>query len=324
MVKHVKHIPNNVITIKLSFNIDGLSLSKNSKTQFFQLVFTIVIKTNLNEYFKPFIIELQNFLTCGIKIENKQIRFEIVHIIADPPVKGFLLNVKNHKGYFSCNSCEVEGDYKGKRVCFLGSSILSRSNDSFKSKSNPEYHKDGVSPLIELPIDVTNTVVLDYMHCVCRGVMKRLLEKLVPSEFARLPSSIDDHKYWKAKEFWEILLYTGLYQFEYYAQIKLINENISNFGTIYYNQITINSKNYYNNPKDQCIILDDGSNAIIKNIYKPNSEIHNTIKLSVVKILTINDLFIKPVPSRLLMVFINVFFSKLVNDQAVVISLCHN
>ncbi|KAE9522058.1 hypothetical protein AGLY_017544 [Aphis glycines] len=158
----------------------------------------------------------------------------------------------------------VEGDYKGKRVCFLGSSILSRSNDSFKSKSNPEYHKDGVSPLIELPIDVTNTVVLDYMHCVCRGIMKRLLEKLVPSEFARLPSSIDDHKYWKAKEFWEILLYTG----------------------------------QYNNPKDQCIILDDGSNAIIKNIYKPNSEIHNTIKLSVVKILTINDLFIKPVPSR--------------------------
>lgn len=46
----------------------------------------------------------------------------------------------------------------------------------FRSKSNPEYHKDGVSPLIELPIDVTIIVVLDYMHCVCQEVMKRLFE----------------------------------------------------------------------------------------------------------------------------------------------------
>jgi len=70
----------------------------------------------------------------------------------------------------------VEGDYIKKMVCFLGISALYLSNDSFSSKSNPEYHKDGVSTLIELPIDVTNTVVLDYMHCVCQGVMDLLLE----------------------------------------------------------------------------------------------------------------------------------------------------
>lgn len=36
------------------------------------------------------------------------------------------------------------------------------------------------------------------------------LRKLVPSEFARLPRSLDDLKYWKATEFREILLYTGV------------------------------------------------------------------------------------------------------------------
>lgn len=131
-----------------------------------------------------------------------------------------------------------------------------------------------------------------------------------------------------------------------------INENLSNFGTIYYNQITLNSNNYVlscNNPKDQCTILDDGSiTIIIQNIYKPNSKIDNTIynrtiQLAVVKILTINDLFIKPLPSRHVGIYLintnhisspynivlntvkyKCFFSHLVNNQAVVISLCHN
>ncbi|XP_060857763.1 uncharacterized protein LOC132935284 [Metopolophium dirhodum] len=472
LVKQIQYIPNNM-TIKLSFNIDGLPLAKSSKTQFWPILLSftnlpIFVKKifpvgiyhsykskpgNINEYFRPFIIELQNLLTCGIKIENKQINFEINHFVADAPAKkSFLLNVKNHNGYFSCNSCEVEGDYIERRVCFLDMSAPPRTNDSFRSKSNPEYHKDGLSPLIELPIDVTSTVVLDYMHCVCQGVMKRLLEfwirgkkpvriieekksnislslfnlrKSVPSEFARLPRSLDDLEYWKATEFRQILLYTGVivlksnikkefyehflllvvsirilcsdqisdennnlalkllrqfvenyssqygpqfinynvhslihlpfyahlhgsldnyssFKYENYLQIlkksmkccryplseiqnKIfasegeelmavltydennliksfkINENISNFGTIYYNQITLSSNNYVlscSNPKDQCIILDDGNISIIKNIYKQNSKIDNTIKLTVVKILTISDLFIKPVPSR--------------------------
>jgi len=70
---------------------------------------------------------------------------------------------------------------------------------------------------------------------------------------------------------------------------------------------------------------------------------YNTIQLSVVKILTTKDLFIKPVPSRHVGIYLintncisspynitlntikfKCFFSQLVNNQAVVISLCHN
>jgi len=74
------------------------------------------------------------------------------------------------------------------------------------------------------------------MHCVCQGVVKRLLDfwvkgkkpvrmlekknyillvlfnlrKSVLSEFARLPRSLDDLEYWKATEFRKFLLYTGI------------------------------------------------------------------------------------------------------------------
>lgn len=238
LVKEIDSIPNN-ITIKLSFSIDGLPLAKSSKTQFWPILLSFInvpIFSNkifpvgiyhsfkgkpgdVNEYLRPFMNELNSILTSGIKINDKLINFEVAHIVADAPAKAYLLNVKNHNGYFSCSSCEVEGDYIENKVCFLDFSAPLRTNNSFRLKSNSEYHKHGFSPLIDLPIDIIKCVVLDYMHCVCQGVMKRLLEfwikgkkpvrileakkdsislslfnlrKSVPSEFARLPRSLDD------------------------------------------------------------------------------------------------------------------------------------
>lgn len=255
LLKQINNITNNIM-IKLSFSIDGLPLGKNSKSQFWPILMSFINLTifkkkifpvgifhsfnskpgDINEYLGPFIHELNHILTYGIQINNKQINFEIAHIVADAPAKAFLLNVKNHNGYFSCTSCEVEGEYLD-RICFLDLFAPLRTDNSFRLKTNAEYHKDGFSPLIDLPIDITKCVVLDYMHCLSQGVMKRLLDfwvkgkkpmrmleekkdslslalfklrKSVPAEFARLPRSLDDVEYWKATEFREFLLYTGI------------------------------------------------------------------------------------------------------------------
>ncbi|KAL5239134.1 hypothetical protein ACI65C_006544 [Semiaphis heraclei] len=194
LLKQINNISSDIV-IKLSFSIDGLPLGKNSKSQFWPILmsfinFPIFKKKifpvgifhsfnskpgDINEYLGPFIQELNHILTHGIQINDKQINFEVAHIVADAPAKAFLLNVKNHNGYFACTSCEVEGEYLD-RICFLDLSARLRTDSSFRLKSNPEYHKDGFSPLIDLPIDITKCVVLDYMHCLCQGVMKRLLD----------------------------------------------------------------------------------------------------------------------------------------------------
>lgn len=87
------------------------------------------------------------------------------------------------------------------------------------NKYNEEYHKDD-SPLLKLPVNISNIVCLDYMHCVCLGVTKRrliefwfrgkknnrlthsckedisnelkMLRSYVLSEFCRLPKLLDD------------------------------------------------------------------------------------------------------------------------------------
>lgn len=82
---------------------------------------------------------------------------------------------------------------------------------------------------------------------------------------------------------------------------------------------------------------------MIKNIYKLNSKNDNVIKLSIVKILTVKNLFLEPIPSINIGVYLiksnhvtnpyqillsdvksKCFFSQLLHDEAVVISLCHS
>lgn len=120
-----------------------------------------------------------------------------------------------------------------RRVALIGTNALLRTNKTFRNQSNEEYHK-GDSPLLKLPINITNVVCLDYMYCVCLGVTKRsiefwikgkrdirltdesreginndlkMLRPYVPSEFCRLPRPIDDIEYWKATEYYVVLLY---------------------------------------------------------------------------------------------------------------------
>lgn len=74
--------------------------------------------------------------------------------------------------------------YMENRVAFLGTDLSLRTNESFRNKSDEDYHK-GDSPLVDLPVNVKDVVCLGYMHTAYSlnynynyglGVMKRLIE----------------------------------------------------------------------------------------------------------------------------------------------------
>lgn len=118
-----------------------------------------------------------------------------------------------------------------------------RTDESFGQLKDEEHHR-GSSPLSseQLGIGMVSSFVLDYMHRICLGVVRRLiwfclagppklncrlsacqiadlsetlvkLKSYVPREFARKPRSLLEWLRWKATEFRQLLLHTGLVVF---------------------------------------------------------------------------------------------------------------
>ncbi|XP_050064975.1 uncharacterized protein LOC126553905 [Aphis gossypii] len=180
--------------LKIGINIDGLPIAKSSKSQVWPILLSILNfkelpnkvfpigiyhgskkPLSIEEFLKPFISDLMVVLSQGLLIKGTKLKVEISNIVCDAPAKAFLLNVKGHNAYFGCTSCTEEGTYLKHRVVFLGLDSPLRSDNTFRMNHDEDYHK-GDSPLKLLPINITETVCLDYMHCVCLGVVKRLIE----------------------------------------------------------------------------------------------------------------------------------------------------
>jgi len=85
------------------------------------------------------------------------------------------LGVKGHTGYSSCTKCWDEGKNIERRICFSHVSDRKRTDEEFVLKSDKDYHNDAC-PLERIPkIGLVTNVPLDYLHLVCLGVMKKLL-----------------------------------------------------------------------------------------------------------------------------------------------------
>ncbi|KAL1480331.1 hypothetical protein MTO96_034729 [Rhipicephalus appendiculatus] len=122
------------------------------------------------------------------------------------------------------------------KVVFPKTNAALRSDLDFAEKSCPEHHVSN-TPLSVLPFGLVSGFPYEYMHLVCLGVQKKLIQlwkgerrstfrlrhdqiselstKLtsvglyVCREFARRPQSLQDLGAWKATEYRQFLLYSG-------------------------------------------------------------------------------------------------------------------
>nr|XP_037285805.1 uncharacterized protein LOC119178671 [Rhipicephalus microplus] len=188
--------------LKLSFNIDGLPVSKSSRGQFWCILgrisnledkapFIVGVffgsskPNNANDFLRPFVCDINAAITTGITIGETAIPVSLYALICDAPAKAFVLYVRSHTGYYSCTKCDVKGVYCEGRVCFPNVNARKRTDDSFRLKVQEEHHT-GESILEELPFDLVKDIPLDYMHLVCLGVMNKLLTLWVRAPEAAL------------------------------------------------------------------------------------------------------------------------------------------
>lgn len=194
---------------------------------------------NVNEYLSPLIDEVVQLVYNGYKLQDKVYNINIKTFVCDAPAKAFILNVKYHTGYHSCSKCTIEGTYIENRICFPTYTCHPlRQDTKFRNMQYEEY-QNGNTILTQIPnFNIISNVVLDSMHLVYLGVVKRLimlwmgkgprtvrlssLQKhdaistklegicnILPNDFAKRSRSLMHWHKWKATEFRHFVLYSG-------------------------------------------------------------------------------------------------------------------
>lgn len=237
--------------LEISFNIDGIPLFHSTNSQFWPIlgllknvpsnpfvigIFCGTSKPNpLSMFLNLFVTELNELQVNGFIFKNKKHFVKIHSIVCDAPARAYIKSTKSHTGYSSCDRCTIVGDYKTGRVVFDSCSYELRTDSSFRNQLDEDHHV-GTSPLLKLNIDLIHDFPIDYMHCICLGVMRKflvtlisgplhirlgkqcieqiskqllLLRTYIPFEFNRKPRALSELSRWKATELRMFLLYLG-------------------------------------------------------------------------------------------------------------------
>ena len=185
------------------------------------------------DYLKHFVDEIKKLEEDGFELEGKKYIIQIKNSVCDAQARLYVKQVKSCAGYSGCDKCTQSGFHIGTKMIFPEVNAPLRTDDSFKHKQDEEHHI-GVNPFESLNLGMVSQFPIDYMHLVCLGVMRRLLnllilsvrvgrrkqmkissvltglQKAIPAEFAHKPRSLSELARWKATEFRQFLLYTGV------------------------------------------------------------------------------------------------------------------
>lgn len=237
--------------LSISFNIDGIPLFHSSNLQFWPILgliknfpsvpFVVGIYCGsskphpLSEFLNEFIIELNQLLVTGFTFNDIQYTVAVHSFICDAPARAFIKCTKSHTGYSSCDRCTIVGQFYSGRVVLNTETHELRTNESFRQQRDEDHHLSN-SPLLELHIDLVKCFPIDHMHCICLGVMRKLLntwiggplkvrigqrsvqvisakllllKQYIPEEFNRKPRTLLELARWKATELRTFLLYLG-------------------------------------------------------------------------------------------------------------------
>ncbi|XP_070404835.1 uncharacterized protein [Nothobranchius furzeri] len=242
-----------VDTLTLRVNIDGLPLFRSSKMELWPILAivkeipkcgVIIIglyagsskPASVQEYLNDFIEDLKSVTKEGFLYKGKHFNIALPDaFVCDAPARAFLKCVKGHSGYSSCERCAEHGIYLDKKVVFPDCKAPLRTDEAFEHLTDEDHHH-GVSPLQDLGIGMVSSFVLDYMHLVCLGHVKKVISLWIkgplkcrlsavtisiisnhmksirdhfPRNFSRKPRSLMEYSQWKATEFRQFLLYTG-------------------------------------------------------------------------------------------------------------------
>lgn len=199
--------------------------------------------SDLEVYLQDFVEEITCLSQTGICIKNKTVRLTLRAVVCDAPATSFICGTVGHTSSYGCSKCTQVAKQIDHVLTYSIDSGPLISDEDFKERRLKSRHqktfRSKISPLEKINLNMVSQVALDSMHLVDLGVVRKFLMRLlnnkigleykvskenilniskdlkslrkyIPLEFARRPRGFEDIVHWKATEFRQFLLYTGI------------------------------------------------------------------------------------------------------------------
>ena len=192
------------LDLPLQFNMDGLPPFDSSPLSVWPIlgkylnhVFLVAVWTGKSKdpsdpdlFMKDFLVELEQLRSSGVELDGKIIPLRVDCFVNDAPARSMCKGTKLHSGYSSCERCVVKGARVENRICYPHLDAPLRSDEGlskmeYRAEDNKTTHQLRRKSLIDHNIGCVSMFVLDSMHLVYQGVVKRLLEWLTSSSMPR-------------------------------------------------------------------------------------------------------------------------------------------
>lgn len=184
--------PTRLDCIKVEMGCDGFPVFKSTGTECWPLlakctqagvhtpavvgVFYGVGKpAPLRIFLEDLMNDIRNYTANGVLIRNRRLPFSVKYFVCDAVARAYIRCVMGATSHHGCERCEQEG-YTIDHVCVFGTvSGRLRTDQSFRDQRDADHH-DGISPLLDINIDMVSQFPLDPMHLVDLGVLRRFME----------------------------------------------------------------------------------------------------------------------------------------------------
>ena len=193
---------------------DGVPLFKSSKGSFWPVLLMVTslppdirmnvdiilagvwqgpVKPPMDILLPPVLDKIDNLKKNGISVQTcdgpKTVRACLIMSVFDLPAKAAATNMVQYNGYNSCTYCLDAGEHFSGRHIFLPESKhedrtvshLEQCAMEAEASGNPVCGVKG-SSVLSAHIDITKSVVIDYMHAILEGVTETVLSACLDSK----------------------------------------------------------------------------------------------------------------------------------------------
>lgn len=219
---------------------------------------------SIDDYLHDFLNEYVKLCEEGIVLKNQRCFPKVRLFCRDAPARSFVSCVIGHQGSEGCQKCNQKGKKLNYRMVYSTIAGELRTDQSFIDRRDILHHslkfRKQPTMLEKCNFKMVSQFPVEPMHLVDLGTTKKLLTLItknnctklylsitalstlssiissyagsIPSDFARKPRDLTELSRWKATEFRQFLLYTGIVALkfilneEYYYHFLLLHCSI--------------------------------------------------------------------------------------------------